>query len=117
MVLPPLAPTTVPRMAISLLLRDLTLFVMATTASHSPIPSQVGVYECEVTLKFRVIEENQVMGNRDHLLALLIDAFSYGSDEFVEAIESQVEVVEIDEVKASPLMRRQLIRLRNLPSA
>ncbi|MFH7244262.1 MAG: Npun_R1517 family heterocyst differentiation transcriptional regulator [Spirulina sp.] len=88
---------------------------MATSASHSPIPSQVGVYECEVTLKFRLIEEDQVMNNRDHLLELLIDAFSYGSDEFVEAVESQVKVAAIDEVAASPLMRRQLIRLRNLP--
>jgi hypothetical protein len=70
-----------------------------------------------VTLKFRLIEESQVMGNRDHLLDLLIDAFSYGSDEFVEALASQVEVVKIDEVNASPLMRRQLIRLRNLSPA
>ncbi|WP_198806782.1 Npun_R1517 family heterocyst differentiation transcriptional regulator [Leptolyngbya sp. BL0902] len=90
---------------------------MATSASHSPLPSQVGVYECEVTLKFRLIEESQVIDQQDHLLELLIDAFSYGSDEFVEALESQVKVQVIDEVNASPLMRRQLIRLRNLPSA
>ncbi|MBD2427932.1 Npun_R1517 family heterocyst differentiation transcriptional regulator [Phormidium sp. FACHB-1136] len=87
---------------------------MALSISHSSIPAQVGVYECEVTLKFRLIEESQVMGNRDHLLDLLLDAFSYGSDEFVEALDSQVEVTELDEIKASPLMRRQLIRLRNL---
>lgn len=104
-------------MARSLILRDLALFVMTTSVSRSPLPSQVGVYECEVTLKFRLIEENQVMGNRDHLLELLMDAFSYGSDEFVEALASQVEVVEIDEVNASALMRRQLIRMRNLPPA
>jgi hypothetical protein len=104
-------------MAISMILRDLVCSAMATSASPSPVPSQVGVYECEVTLKFRLLEESQVMGNRDHLLEMLIDAFSYGSDEFVEAIESEVKVVAIDEVQASPLMRRQLIRLRNLPPA
>lgn len=90
---------------------------MATSASHSPLPSQVGVYECEITLKFRLIEESQVIEHQDHLLELLIDAFSYGSDEFVEALESQVKVMALEEVNASPLMRRQLIRLRNLPSA
>ncbi|QQE63943.1 hypothetical protein GFS31_06150 [Leptolyngbya sp. BL0902] len=58
-----------------------------------------------------------MIDQQDHLLELLIDAFSYGSDEFVEALESQVKVQVIDEVNASPLMRRQLIRLRNLPSA
>lgn len=90
---------------------------MATSVTRSPVPPQVGVYECEITLKFRLIEEGQVMTNREHLLELLIDAFAYGSDEFVEDLGSTVEVQAIDEVNASPLMRRQLIRLRNLPSA
>jgi hypothetical protein len=89
---------------------------MATSLPQSSVPSQVGVYECEVTLKFRLLEESRVMDKRERLLELLIDAFSYGSDEFVEALESQVDVTEISEVEASPLMRRQLIRLRNLPS-
>lgn len=88
---------------------------MSITAQQSAVESQVGVYECEVTLKFRIIEEDRVMQNRERLLELLIDAFSYGSDEFVEPIESEVEISEISEVLASPLMRRQLIRLRNLP--
>jgi hypothetical protein len=88
---------------------------MATSLPQSSVQSQVGVYECEVTLKFRLLEESRVMGKRERLLELLIDAFSYGSDEFVEALESQVDVTEISEVEASPLMRRQLIRLRNLP--
>jgi hypothetical protein len=88
---------------------------MSITAQQSAVESQVGVYECEVTLKFRIIEEDRVMQNRERLLELLIDAFSYGSDEFVEPIESEVEITEISEVLASPLMRRQLIRLRNLP--
>ncbi|MFZ4676557.1 MAG: Npun_R1517 family heterocyst differentiation transcriptional regulator [Nodosilinea sp.] len=89
---------------------------MATSAPH-PLPeTQVGVYECAITLKFRILEESQVMADREHLLELLIDAFSYGSDEFVEQLESQVDVTEVSEMQAAPLMRRQLIRLRNLPA-
>jgi hypothetical protein len=92
---------------------------MATLVPQSTVESQVGVYECEITLKFRLLEEHRVMdaGQRERLLELLLDAFSYGSDEFVEALESKVRVSAISEVDASPLMRRQLIRLRNLPSA
>lgn len=90
---------------------------MATSAPHLSAEAQVGIYECAVTLKFRILEENGVMANREHLLELLIDAYSYGSDEFVEQLESQVEVSEVSEMAASPLMRRQLIRLRNLPAA
>jgi hypothetical protein len=93
-----------------------TQLTMATSAPRPSAEAQVGVYECEVTLKFRILEEAGVMGDRDHLLELLIDAFSYGSDEFVEQIESHVDVSAIPEVQASPLMRRQLIRLRNAPT-
>jgi hypothetical protein len=89
--------------------------VMATSVNLSSIESQIGVYECEITLKLRILEENRVMQNREQLLELLMDAFSYGSDEFVEALHSQLSVTEIPEVEASPLMRRQLIRLRNTP--
>jgi hypothetical protein len=89
---------------------------MSISAQQSVVESQVGVYECEVTLKFRILEEGRVMHNPENLLELLIDAFAYGSDGFVEPLHSEVEVAEISEVEASPLMRRQLIRLRNLPS-
>ncbi|MBU6229132.1 MAG: Npun_R1517 family heterocyst differentiation transcriptional regulator [Cyanobacteria bacterium REEB459] len=89
---------------------------MASSARKSSIPTRVSVYECEITLKFRFLEENQVINNRDQLLEVLMDAFSYGNDEFFEALDSQVRVVEVPEVEASPLMRRQLIRLRNLPA-
>ncbi|MGF1568253.1 MAG: Npun_R1517 family heterocyst differentiation transcriptional regulator [Nodosilinea sp.] len=88
---------------------------MATSVPQSSIESQVGVYECEITLKFRLLEENRVMSNRDRLLEVLVDAFSYGSDEFVETLASKVNVTEVSAVEASPLMRRQLIRLQNLP--
>ncbi|WOD41136.1 Npun_R1517 family heterocyst differentiation transcriptional regulator [Nodosilinea sp. E11] len=90
---------------------------MATFAPRPSAETQVGIYECEITLKFRILEESHVIANREHLLEQLLDAFSYGSDEFVEQLESQVEVSEVSEMAASPLMRRQLIRLRNLPSA
>ena len=90
---------------------------MVTSANLSPVELQVGVYECEITLKLRILEENRVMQNRDQLIELLIDAFSYGSDEFVEALHAHLSVTEVPEVEASPLMRRQLIRLRNTPQA
>lgn len=89
---------------------------MATSVPHPSTDTQVGVYECTVTLKFRLLEENDVIANRDRMLELLMDAYSYGSDEFVEQLESCVEISEVSEMAASPLMRRQLIRLRNLPA-
>jgi hypothetical protein len=73
----------------------------------------VGVYECEVHLKFRLIEEKGVLTDREQLLELLIDAFSCGSDEYLEALQVLVKAEEISEFAASPQMRRQLIRLRN----
>ena len=84
------------------------------SSAHNPsINPAVSVYECEVTLKFRIIEEKGVMQNRDHLLELLVDAFTYGNDGYVEELQSDVSVAEISEMLASPEMRRQLIRLRN----
>ncbi|MGC1308010.1 MAG: Npun_R1517 family heterocyst differentiation transcriptional regulator [Phormidesmis sp.] len=76
--------------------------------------SDVGIYECEVRLKFRIIEEDLTMANREELVETLVDAFAYGSDEYLEALESQVAIQELKDVgQASPAMRRQLIRLRN----
>lgn len=72
------------------------------------------VYDCEIRLKFRLIEEKKVLNNREQLLDLLLDAFSYGADEYLEPETALVEAHEIPEVEASPQMRRQLIRLRNL---
>lgn len=86
---------------------------MNSSAHHQSLEPQVGVYECEVKLKFRIIEEKGVMQDREHLLELLVDAVAYGSDEFVESLQSEVSLQEISEVEASPEMRRQLIRLRN----
>lgn len=74
---------------------------------------EVGVYECEVHLKFRLIEEKGALSDREQLLELLMDAFSCGSDEYLEPLQVQVTAKEISEFIASPQMRRQLIRLRN----
>lgn len=80
---------------------------------YKPKPIEVSVYDCEVHLKFRLIEEKQALNDREQLLELLMDAFACGTDEYLETIEVQVDAQEIPEVEASPQMRRQLIRLRN----
>lgn len=76
--------------------------------------SDVEIYECEVRLNFRIIEEQLTMTNKDELIETLVDAFAYGSDEYLETLESEVKVQKLNDVdNASPQMRRQLIRLRN----
>lgn len=86
--------------------------------SYEPVTVQesnsgVGIYECEVNLKFRMIEEKGVLQNRDELLDILLEAFGYGADEFLEATHVQVSAHEVTEMEASPALRRQLMRLRN----
>ncbi|MEB3294007.1 MAG: Npun_R1517 family heterocyst differentiation transcriptional regulator [Synechococcales bacterium] len=83
------------------------------TLSYQSTALDVGVYECEVHLKFRLVEERGVLTNRDQLLEMLLDAFTCGSDEFMEPLQVEVNACEISEMTASPEMRRQLIRLRN----
>ena len=78
-----------------------------------PSTPQVGIYECEVRLKFHLIEEDLNQCDREQLLQILIDAYSYGSDNYLEPLETEVEVQEVSELQASPEMRRQVIRLRN----
>lgn len=75
--------------------------------------SEFAVYDCEIHLKFKLIEEKQNINNREQLLEMLLDAFSYGADEYLEPVQAYVEAKEISETQASPQMRRQLIRLRN----
>jgi len=91
---------------------------MTYCSSNTPKPvqqgsPQIGVYECEVKLKFRLLEESLANCDREQLLQLLVDAFSYGSDEYLEPLHTEVNVQEVPEIEASPEMRRQLIRLRN----
>ncbi|MGF1495567.1 MAG: Npun_R1517 family heterocyst differentiation transcriptional regulator [Elainellaceae cyanobacterium] len=77
------------------------------------IKPEFGVYECEIHLKFRLIEEKGVMGDREKLLELLLDAFACGADEYLEPSCVQVDAQEIPETEAPAQMRRQIIRLRN----
>ncbi len=79
----------------------------------NPTRQAVGVYECEVRLKFRMIEEGQLPTDRDELLEMLLEAFGYGGDEYMEPLQVSVTAEAVDDVAASPEMRRQLIRLRN----
>ena len=85
-------------------------------ASHPNQKVEISVYECEIHLKFRLIEENCVLNDREKLLELLIDAFIAGADEYLEPLHSCVKTQEISELEASPQMRRQLMRLRNSPN-
>lgn len=97
-------------------LRRLNRMTYCSSNMNHAIPEtmpQLGVYECEVKLKFRLIEEDLVHCDRERLLQLLVDAFSYGSDEYLESLQSEVAVQAVSEIEASPDMRRQLIRLRN----
>ena len=85
----------------------------ASSLGVSPIAPPVVVYECDVHLKFRMIEEKDLPTDREELLELLLDAFGYGGDEYLEPLQVAVNVAEVPEIEASPEMRRQLIRLRN----
>lgn len=83
------------------------------TNSQNATSSEIGVYECEIHLKFRLIEEKSALGERSGLLEMLLDAFAYGADEYMEPIQVKAIAEEVSELSASPKMRRQLIRLRN----
>ncbi|TVQ17907.1 MAG: hypothetical protein EA367_16260 [Leptolyngbya sp. DLM2.Bin15] len=76
--------------------------------------SEVGVYDCEIHLKFRLVEDKEVMAvDAEQLLELLLEALSCGPDDCLETLDTVVQVQETSEVNASPRMRRQLMRLRN----
>jgi len=85
----------------------------SSSAQYQPVNSEVGVYDCEIHLKFRLIEEKGVLSDREQLLETLLEAFSCGADEYLEHIEVEVSVQEVSDIDASPQMRRRLIRLRN----
>ena len=95
-------------------LSNLILKIMNSKALPRQINNiEVGVYECEIQLKFRLIEEKSLLGDREQLLQVLLDALAEGSDEFLETLQASVKAQEVSEFKASPQMRRQLMRLRN----
>lgn len=74
---------------------------------------EVGVYECEINLKFRLIEEKSLLRDREQILTVLLEALAEGSDDFIEMLQQVVKVHQTTELKASPQMRRQLMRLYN----
>jgi Npun R1517 len=80
---------------------------------YKPTPAEVGVYDCEIHLRFRLVEEKGVILDREHLLEVLLDAFICGTDDYMEPLQVEVNAEELAELEASPQMRRQLIRLRN----
>ena len=86
---------------------------LARSSRSVSITSQVGVYECEVHLKFRIIEEGKLPTDNADLLEMLLEAYGYGTDEYLEPLQVEVRAEAIEELSASPEMRRQLIRLRN----
>ena len=86
---------------------------LARSSRSISAPVQVGVYECEVRLKFRMIEEGKLPTDHGELLEMLLEAYGYGTDEYLEPLQVEVRAEAIEEVSASPKMRRQLIRLRN----
>lgn len=86
---------------------------MNSNLDRQAVSPEFAVYDCEIHLKFRLIEEKQVIRTREQLLELLLDAFSYGADEYMEPLDADVKTQELSDMEASPQMRRQLIRLRN----
>lgn len=80
---------------------------------QSPVTNDVGIYECEIHLKFNLLEEGHAISNRSQLLELLLDAFLCGADDYLEPILVEAKASPLSELEASPHLRRQLIRLRN----
>jgi len=87
--------------------------------SHEPAEDQIpdpafAAYDCEINLKFRLIEEKRIVRKRDgQLLQFLLDALAQGADEYLEPTQAEVKAQEVPDEDVSPRMRRQLIRLRN----
>lgn len=85
----------------------------SNAASRQQNKVEVSVYECEIHLKFRLIEEKSALRDRDELLDLLIEAYTTGADDYMEPLQACVKTQEIPDLEASPQMRRRLMRLRN----
>lgn len=85
----------------------------SSSLEFQTVGTDIGVYNCEIHIKFRLIEEKDVLRDRDQLLERLLDAFACGIDDYLETTHIHVEAQEISETDASPKMRRRLIRLRN----
>lgn len=85
----------------------------SNSLKYQPERPEVGIYDCEIHIKFRLIEEKAALTDREQLLDLLLEALSCGADEYLETTHIHADAQEISETEASPQMRRQIIRLRN----
>ncbi|MGF1538156.1 MAG: Npun_R1517 family heterocyst differentiation transcriptional regulator [Elainellaceae cyanobacterium] len=85
----------------------------SNSLKHQSARPEVGVYDCEVRLKFRLVEDEAILGDRERLLDRLLEAFACGPDEYLEPISAEAQVEAVSETHASAEMRRQVIRLRN----
>lgn len=85
----------------------------SSSLRNQPSRPDVGVYDCELHIKFTMIEEKWLLNDRERLLEILLDALSCGTDEYLEPHEINVRADEIPETIASASMRRQIIRLKN----
>ncbi|MEO0409049.1 MAG: Npun_R1517 family heterocyst differentiation transcriptional regulator [Cyanobacteria bacterium P01_A01_bin.135] len=85
----------------------------SSSLQHQSARPEVGVYDCEIHLKFRLVEDEALLGDREQLLERLLEAFSCGPDEYLEPILAEAHAEAVAETDASAQMRRQVIRLRN----
>jgi len=85
----------------------------SSSLKHQSAPPTVGVYDCEIHLKFRLVEDEALLSDRERLLERLLEAFACGPDEYLEPISAEAHAEEVSETDASAGMRRQVIRLRN----
>jgi hypothetical protein len=85
----------------------------SNSLQNQPSQPEIGIYDCEIHLKFKLIEDKNALSDRDRLLEMLLDAFSCGCDEYLESVQVHVTAQEISETEAPAQMRRQVIRLRN----
>lgn len=77
--------------------------------------NHVTAYNCEVSLKFRLLEDMESLrSDPESLLDLLLQAFSHGEDDYLETTDVQVQVNPISDLELSPAMRQRLLCLRNL---
>jgi len=87
--------------------------MVSNSFGQQPPGSEVGVYECEIHLKFRLIEDRGLPRDREQLLELLLEAYAWEEDEGIERLEATVKTKMADESVLPPRLRRQLMRLRN----
>ncbi len=85
----------------------------SNSLKHQSARPVVGVYDCEVHLKFRLVEDEALLGDRERLLERLLEAFACGPDDYLEPISAEAQAEAVSETEASAQMRRQVIRLRN----